>query len=246
MMQTDVTCVVPARLGSTRFPRKLLRTLLDKPVVVHALERAAEAACFSEVVCFTDSIEIGEAVAQHGFRFVLTGEAGNGTERIGRNLEALKTELMVNLQGDEPAFPLEGLLHLCRGLRQHPEWVHTLVHEEAPTPSEMAHPHRVKAVLSAEGFILDFVRSVSEVSPEKNYRSHLGAYGYSKNYLRRYVATPASPREIEMSHELLRDLNRTPLRAHVSPPGCPVDVPADLAFALERLESLRTPQGVMP
>ncbi len=163
-MEADVTCVVPARLGSTRFPRKLLRILLGKPVVVHALERASEAGCFAEVVCFTDSIEIGEAVAQHGFRFVLTGEAANGTERIGRNLGEIQTELVVNLQGDEPAFPIEGLRSLCRGLQRNPEWVHTLVHEDMPVDADLENPNRVKALLNADGFVVDFFVQASTSS----------------------------------------------------------------------------------
>ena len=78
------------------------------------------------------------------------------------------------------------------------------------------------------------------------YRIHLGAYGYSKNFLRRYAALPPSNREIEMSHELLRDFNLAPIRAHASPPGSPVDVPGDLDTARARLETLLMPQGAMP
>ena len=253
MLQTDITCVVPARLGSTRFPKKLLQPLFGKPVVVHTLERAAEAECFAEVVCFTDSIEIGEAVAHHGFRYVLTGEAMNGTERIGKNLDAIETDLIVNLQGDEPAFPTEGLIRLCVGLRKHPEWVHTLVHRESPTDADIENPNRVKAVLNQNGFVMDFVRAIvphgrmilRPHETDTSYRIHLGAYGYSTDYLRRYVAAPVSQREIEMSHELMRDLNLAPVRTHAAPAGSPVDVPADLAPARERLETLRTLQGVL-
>src|SRR4051812_28890482 len=105
MMRSDITCVVPARLGSTRFPRKLLQALFGKPVIVHTLERALEAGCFAEILCFTDSPEIRDTVEKHGFRAVLTGDAANGTERIACNLGALESDLVVNLQGDEPAFP---------------------------------------------------------------------------------------------------------------------------------------------
>ena len=254
MLRNDVTCVVPARLGSTRFPRKLLQPLLGKPVVVHALERAAEAGCFAEVVCFTDSPEIGNAVAEHGFRFVLTGEAANGTDRIGRNLDAIKTGLVVNLQGDEPAFPVRGLRDLCRALQRNPEWVHTLVHEKEPGDMELENPNRVKAVLDAHGFVLDFHRDGWPVGATHGLplqatinacRVHLGAYGYSENFLRRYAAAPISGRETGMSHELLRDFNLAPIRAHASSPGSPVDAPADLVSALERLEILLAPQGVL-
>ena len=97
MLGADITCVVPARLGSTRFPGKLLQPLFGKPVIIHTLERALEAGCFTEILCFTDSPEIGEAALDHGFRAVLTGDAANGTERIARNLEAIHSEFVVNL-----------------------------------------------------------------------------------------------------------------------------------------------------
>ena len=246
MLRAEVTCVVPARLGSTRFPRKLLQPLFGKPVVVHTLERAVEAGCFFEIICFTDSLEIGEAVAAHGFRFILTGEAANGTDRISRNLDDVETDLIVNLQGDEPAFPAQGLIRLCGELRQHPQWVHTLVHEHAPSVADLENPNRVKAALDDNGFVLDFFR-VPTVHANTTQRIHLGLYGYNKNFLRRYVATPVSQHETEMSHELLRDLNIAPLRAHASPEGAPVDTPADLILARERLQKLQANalQGVL-
>ena len=254
MLEADVTCVVPARLGSTRFPKKLLQPLFGKPVIVHTLERAAEAGCFSDIVCFTDCEEIGNAVADHGFRYVLTGEAANGTDRIGRNLDSIPADLIVNLQGDEPAFPIEGLRRLCEALRRNPEWVHTLVHELGPsTPlrdQELENPNRVKAVLDADGFVMDFFRwdvrqgGLKSAPTKYTHRIHLGAYAYSKNFLRRYAALPVSSREIEMSHELLRDFHLAPIRAHASPAGAPVDVPADLEAARERLKNFAL-QGVL-
>jgi 3-deoxy-manno-octulosonate cytidylyltransferase (CMP-KDO synthetase) len=203
------------------------------------LERAAEAGCFAEILCFTDSPEIGEAVAGRGFRFVLTGEAANGTERIARNLGALSSELVVNLQGDEPAFSSEGLHVLCEALRRNPEWVHTLVDEEPPSLEDLENPHRVKAVLDAEGFVRDFLR---QAGPSVG-RLHLGAYGYSADFLRRYAALPPSERERALSHELLRDPGLAPIRAHTCASGVSVDVPEDVPAALARLKA-RASQGV--
>lgn len=248
MRQPPITCVVPARLGSTRFPRKLLQPLFGKPVVVHTLERAAEAQCFSDVVCFTDSLEIGEAVAEHGFRFVLTGEAANGTERIARNLDSIDTNLIVNLQGDEPAFPLEGLRLLAAALCENPQWVHTLVHADEPSDADLKNENRVKALLTHDHFVMDFIRIMAPVVVGTRHAVslQLGAYGYPKNFLRRYAATPVSKRETGMSHELLRDLNLAPLRAHASPAGASVDAPEDLAIAREGLQNMRarTLEGV--
>jgi 3-deoxy-manno-octulosonate cytidylyltransferase (CMP-KDO synthetase) len=247
-MGQGVTCVVPARLGSSRFPGKLLQPLRGKPVVVHALERAAEAHCFDRVVCFTDSVEIGAAVQAHGFPFVLTGDAANGTERIARNLDALPEgeTLIVNLQGDEPAFPVEGLRALCGALRRHPDLVHLLVHEDAPSAEDLANPNRVKASLDSLGFVRDFIRVPEPVEGPRMatgvsvaYRLQLGAYGYSRAYLQRYATLSPSARELELSHEILRAAPHqsgwAPLRAHFSKPGASVDVPADLDIALAAL-----------
>jgi 3-deoxy-manno-octulosonate cytidylyltransferase (CMP-KDO synthetase) len=212
---------------------------LGKPVVVHALDRAMEAGCFSEVVCLTDSSEIGETVSAYGHRFILSGDAANGTERIARNLDSIESDLVVNLQGDEPAFPIEGLQTLREALCQNPEWMHTLVHEEETSEQDLENPNRVKAILDANGFVLDFCRDGRPSARTENaWRLHLGAYAYSKNFLRRYAALPSSKREVEESHEILRDLNLAPIRAHASQPGAPVDTPADLVFARQRLEAL--------
>jgi 3-deoxy-manno-octulosonate cytidylyltransferase (CMP-KDO synthetase) len=251
-MEQGVTCVVPARLGSTRFPGKLLQSLGGKPVVVHALDRAAEAACFDRILCLTDSLEIAEAVSAAGFHPVLTGEASNGTERIARHLDALPegTGLIVNLQGDEPAFPAAGLRFLCAALRKHPDLVHLLVHQDPPSAEELANPNRVKVAVDALGFVRDFTRTAphpdagaSQRAPTiASYRLQLGAYGYSRKYLTAYAALPPSAREAELSHEILRAIPHqpgwAPLRAHFSAPGASVDVPADLAPALHALTAL--------
>ncbi len=259
-MDRTIACVVPARLGSTRFPGKLLHQLLGKPMVVHTLERAQEADCFSEILCFTDSEAIGKAVSDYGFKYVLTGEAHNGTDRIGRHLDSVATHSVVNLQGDEPAFPPAGLRTLCSALQTNPNWVHTLVHEGFPSPQEQADPNRVKVKLDAEGFVTYFFRTLSSEEFE-DLQSHkpspgdfnlqvkvqvkiqIGAYGYGKDFLRRYVSLPISDREKSLSHELLRDTSLAPIRAHASTPGASVDVPADLEHALDRLRVLQVREG---
>ncbi len=245
-----MTCVVPARLGSTRFFGKLLQPLAGKPVVVHSLDRAAGAGCFDFIVCLTDSPEISAVVAEHGYSFLLTGEAANGTERIARSLDQLEDDLFVNLQGDEPAFPEEGLRTLRDAIHRNPEWVHTLVHGEEPSPEEIGNPNRVKAVVDADGFVTGLVRRKGDPQvaltgsphhkPGPSYRLQLGAYAYSRAYLRRYAALPPSTAEIEMSHEMLRAPELAPLRAHPARPGASVDVPADLDAALAALRALNT------
>lgn len=249
-MHNGVTCVVPARLGSTRFFRKLLVPLFGKPVIVHTLERALGAGCFARVVCLTDSVEIGEAAGAHGFEWVLSDErspgAANGTERIARALDRLPGDLFVNLQGDEPAFPEDGLRTLEAALEAEPEAVHILVHEDVPSHEELRNPNRVKVAFQSCGAFAGFARGVPAGARAEAYRIQLGGYAYSRAYLERYAALPPSADEIALSHEMLRAPGLAPLRAHPSRPGASVDVEEDLAVARAALEQLLRGAGASP
>ena len=252
-MASRVACVVPARLGSTRFFGKLLTPLFGKPLIVHTLERAAAAGCFDRVVCLTDAPEIAAAAEAHGFEARLSGEAANGTERIARALDLPgfpDADLFVNLQGDEPAFPEDGLRTLATALRAEPGAVHLLVHDEEPSSEDLVNPHRVKVAFRSCGAFAGFVRAAHAGSRVEAYRLQLGAYGYSRDYLTKYAALPPSAAELELSHEILRAPGLAPLRAHPARPGASVDVPEDLAAARAALETATTterqnrPQGI--
>ncbi len=98
--------IIPARLGSTRFPRKALADDTGKPMVVHVCEQAAKAESVSRVVVATDAEEIKSAVEAHGFEAVMTSEDHpNGSSRLAQATKILKLkreDLIVNIQGDEP------------------------------------------------------------------------------------------------------------------------------------------------
>ena len=97
--------IIPARMGSTRFPGKALASETGRPLVVHVCERAAGAGSIGRVVVATDSQEIRSAVESHGFEAVMTGAHPNGTSRLAEAAEVLGLEasrIVVNVQGDEP------------------------------------------------------------------------------------------------------------------------------------------------
>lgn len=231
-----ISCVVPARLASSRFPGKMLHPLLGAPIIVHTLRRAREAGCFDEIVCLTDAREIGDAVAAAGFRALLSGPAANGTDRIGKHLDLIRNDLIVNLQGDEPAFAPAALRLLARALALAPGEVHILVEDGPAHPEDLANPHRCKAGLDATGHVSDFYRTSPRV-PVAEARLQFGAYAYAKGFLRRYAALAPSGPEISLSHEMLRDLALAPIRAHAcSWVSQAVDVPGDAERALALLE----------
>jgi 3-deoxy-manno-octulosonate cytidylyltransferase (CMP-KDO synthetase) len=236
-MASSVSCVIPARWASSRFPGKLLQPLAGTPLIIHTLRRAEAANCFAEILCLTDSENILAVVRKAGFRAELSGPAANGSDRISKNLRTISHDLIVNLQGDEPVFPQEGLVLICRNLQADPSATHVLVHDRELSLEEIANPNRCKILINNQGQVLDFYRAQphgmnGQNQPTVQSRLQMGVYGYAKHYLRQYAIRPISPLELSESHELLRDLTLGPIRAHTCAQlSQAVDVPEDLEEA---------------
>ena len=96
--------VVPARLDSTRLPRKILADLNGKPLIAHVMERALEAKSLDKVILAVDSEDTIKTLEQYGFDIVLTSsEHVSGTDRIAEVIEEIPdAEIIINIQGDEP------------------------------------------------------------------------------------------------------------------------------------------------
>jgi 3-deoxy-manno-octulosonate cytidylyltransferase (CMP-KDO synthetase) len=213
----------------------MLHPLLGVPLIVHTLRRAREADCFDEILCLTDARVIRDAVEEAGFRAAMSGPAANGTDRIGKYADLVRNDLIVNLQGDEPAFEPAALRLLAAALGREPGKVHILVEEHPAAPSDLANPNRCKAGLDATGHAVDFFRRVPRAAIAAA-RLQSGAYAYGKGFLRRYAEIAPSEAEVSESHEMLRDLALAPIRAHACPwRSQAVDVPADAELALELL-----------
>ena len=97
-----VVGVIPARLASQRFPRKMLANDTGKPLVQHVYERAKQATALDRLVIATDAQEIADACAQFGAEAVMTSpEHPNGTSRLGEAADALGLAddvIVVNVQ----------------------------------------------------------------------------------------------------------------------------------------------------
>ena len=95
--------LIPARLGATRFPSKLLAPIKGKSVILRTYESAAGTGLFDEVIVVTDSDEILNEIIKHGGQAVKSkGEYESGTDRIAEIAEHLDADIFVNVQGDEP------------------------------------------------------------------------------------------------------------------------------------------------
>jgi 3-deoxy-manno-octulosonate cytidylyltransferase (CMP-KDO synthetase) len=232
--------LIPARLGSTRLPSKVLADIAGLPMIVHVLRRAAESG-LGPVAVACGEAEIAEAVRAAGGHAILTDpELPSGSDRIFAALNEIDPEgrhdVIINLQGDLPSIDPAYLHAVLAPLDDPAIDIATLV---APITSaaEAAAPSVVKCVCAfAPGQnaapALYFSRNPVP-SGEGPLWHHIGIYAYRRAALARFVGLSPSPLEQREKLEQLRALEAgmriAAARVAAAPFG--VDTPDDLAHA---------------
>lgn len=237
----DFLVVIPARLGSTRLPRKPLADIGGKPMVIRVAERAKLSLAQSVVVA-TDSPEIQAACDEHRIECLLTSaDHPTGTDRIAELAQLLKLHseaLIVNVQGDEPLIPPELINQVASTLAEHQECAISTVAVPITDISEINNPNVVKVVLNRSGEALYFSRaSIPFVrDPQANQKiehlRHLGIYAYRADFLQAYARLePAPPEQAEALEQLRALWNGYRIAVHTTSEAPPagVDTPEDLA-----------------
>ncbi len=221
--------VIPARLASTRLPRKMLLSLAGEPMLAWVYRAARRCPSLDHLLIATDSSEIMRLAERYGFPAVFTPEeCASGTDRVRAVAQSISADIYVNIQGDEPLLRPEHLDALLAPLLQpgassgRPVEVATLA-----TPCAPAHfhlPSTVKVVRAADGRALYFSRAGiphdrdaaspgdgTAVPPLK----HLGLYAYRRAALERFATLTPSPLELTEKLEQLRLLENG-IDIHVS------------------------------
>lgn len=235
--------VIPARLGSSRLPRKPLLPLAGEPLILWVVRRAAEARVCERWVVATDAREVVAVVEDAGFEAVLTSaDHQSGTERASEliGMKAFKGfDLIVNVQGDEPLVALAALHGAVARVRAgDPIGTAAAPLEPALAPD----PNRVKVVVDARGRALYFSRAAIPFDRDGGggvvYHQHVGVYAYTREALERWVRLPAVPAERWERLEQLRPLvHGLPIGVALVPgPAAPgVDTAEDLAYTETQL-----------
>ncbi|MBS0630239.1 MAG: 3-deoxy-manno-octulosonate cytidylyltransferase [Verrucomicrobia bacterium] len=198
----SVVCVIPARLASTRFPRKMLALLKGKPLVQWAYEGALRCSWFDEVIVAVDSEEILETVKGFGGRAIMTSvDCQNGTERLIelQRRGILKGDVWVNWQGDEPFIQPKMIGTLLQTCDVGEVWTLKIAIDDPQNPNV------VKVVCDAEGRALYFSRSPIPHGGKKFFK-HVGIYAYSEEALQKIARLTPCALEREERLEQLRFL----------------------------------------
>lgn len=242
------TVLIPARLASTRLPRKPLADIHGRPMVVHVAQRCAATGAASVVVC-ADDAEIVQACTAHGVRAILTrSDHPTGSDRLAEACVLLGldgSDRVINVQGDEPLVEPYLVEACARLLADRPDCVMSTAAHVIDDPQEFANPNVVKVVLDAQQRALYFSRAPipwwrdgssagNAGLPTPQPLRHVGVYGYAAGFLRRFPQLPPAPLETIESLEQLRVLwhgERIAVHISATKPGPGVDTAEDLERA---------------
>jgi 3-deoxy-manno-octulosonate cytidylyltransferase (CMP-KDO synthetase) len=250
--------VIPARLASTRLPRKLLLRDTGKTLIQHTFEAALKAARPSGVIVATDHEEIFREVESFGGRAVMTSpECASGTDRVAEVARQLpEAELLVNVQGDEPEISGDAIDLAVRMLEENPEAVMSTLATPIRDRRQFEDPACVKVVFDAHGRAMYFSRSpiphprqwddaLLTSSPPSFYQ-HVGLYVYRREFLLALAGMPPSKMEKIEKLEQLRVLEagRSILVGVVNEATFGIDTPEDYRRFVEKWRKENTWSGV--
>lgn len=231
--------VIPARLASTRLPRKMLREIAGKPLIGVVYEAVRSSPLLADVIVATDSEEIMDACRRHGWNAQLTSaNHRSGTERVHEVSGHEPADVYVNVQGDEPMVRAEQLATLLGVMENAQAQVGTVMTPAAEV--DIKNPNAVKVVTDLSGRALYFSRATIPFDRDggrPRYFKHLGLYAYRKPVLDRFVTLPESSLEKSERLEQLRFLeNGIPIFVGETPhDSVGVDTEEDLQRVIEIL-----------
>jgi 3-deoxy-manno-octulosonate cytidylyltransferase (CMP-KDO synthetase) len=240
--------IIPARLASTRLPRKLLLSETGKPLIQHTYEAASRARRPSGICVATDHEEILRVVQAFGGQAEMTDpRAASGTDRVAEVARKMPdVEIIVNVQGDEPEIAGSSIDLAIEMLESQPAAVMSTLATPIRSRRQLEDPACVKVVFDHRGRALYFSRSIIPHPREWDdalltaepplFYQHVGLYAYRREFLLQLAAMPPASLEKVEKLEQLRVLQAgyEILVGVVDEPTFGIDTPADYAAFVAR------------
>ena len=244
MSKLRIMGVIPARLGSTRLPRKVLRELAGRAMVEWVWRAAAGSGLMDPVVVATDSDEVAEVCVARGVPVAMTSPScASGSDRVREVARQIEADIYVNIQGDEPTLTPEFFAPLI-DLFDRPEVQVATLAVRCPA-IDIQNPNAVKVVTALDGKALYFSRATIPYNRDQGgfagYRKHLGIYAYRKAALEKFAELP--PGWLE-SVEKLEQLRLLEAGIDIYVAGAPADtIGVDTEEDLLRAEAALMSRG---
>jgi len=203
--------VIPARYASSRFPGKIITPIAGKPMIQWVYEQASKAKMLQQLFVAVDDDRVKAYVEGFGGKAVLTSaNHQSGTDRIAEAVKKIQTDIVVNIQGDQPLLDPNMIDEAVTPLLENPEilmsTIKTKINEE-----DFLNPGVVKVVVDERGFALYFSRSLIPYPRDKktiDVYEHVGLYVYRKDFLLKISQMPQTYLEKTEMLEQLRVLEK--------------------------------------
>ena len=252
--QIEVVGIIPSRMASTRFPGKPLAPILGRPMVEHVYKRAARSNILSRVLVATDSEEISETVTAFGGEAIMTRtDHPSGTDRVAEAAENIDADIIVNIQGDEPALAPQMIDQAVVPLLDDGSVIMSTLVRRITDPRELTDERLAKVTVASNGDALYFSRGPVpypkggiesvDLDSTPSWR-HVGLYVFRRDFLFTFTSLQPSTLELAEGLEMLRALeNGYPIRTVVTEHDShgvdtPEDIPRAEAILKARCESL--------
>lgn len=202
-------CVIPARFASSRLPGKPLAKIGNKPMIQWVYEQAVKADKIDRVIVATDHADIEKVVESFGGEVVMTDpELASGTDRVAAAVQKIDTDIVINLQGDEPFVEPELLNKLVSAFSDSEIYMATPI-RKIESLEDLNDPNLVRVVKDVNNYALYFTRNVIPYLRDHNkkewinkfkYFKHVGIYAYRLTFLN--ILTTLSVSELEKAERL--------------------------------------------
>ena len=204
--------IIPARLHSTRFPKKILYQIEGKPMVAHVYEQVKKVKSLDDVIVAIDSKETEEALKKLKIKYVMTSNDHiSGTDRVQAAISEQDVKIIVNIQADEPSIDPVLIDMLINQFDDENIKMATIAGKDMDA-KKLCDPNTVKVLLDRDRFAVNFRRNPIE-SEAGGYYHHMGIYAYRKAILDKFISLEPSENEIKFKLEQYRALdNKIPIK----------------------------------
>ena len=236
--------MIPARYSATRFPGKLMKDLGGKSVILRTYEAALNTELFDEVYVVTDSEIIKENITNAGGNVIVSKKEHEcGSDRIAEAVTDINTDIVINVQGDEPFIDKTSLSKLIEVFKADTENEIDLasLKVQITNKKDIENPNNVKVITDVNNLAIYFSRSVipyhRDATINVKYYKHKGVYAFRKQALLDFYNTPITPLEAAEKIEAIRyqEIGKKIKMVETTVEAVGIDTPEDLEKAKQYL-----------
>ena len=246
LIEMKVIAMIPARYSASRFPGKLMKDLGGKPVILRTYEAALYTNLFDEIYIVTDSDIIFETIEKAGGKAIKSKKEHEcGSDRIAEAIEFIDSDIVINVQGDEPFIDKVSLSKLIDVFKKDVKKEIDLasLKVQMTNPKDIENPNNVKVITDINNLAIYFSRSVipyhRDKTVEVKYYKHKGVYAFRKQALLDFYNTPITPLEAAEKIEAIRyqEIGKKIKMIETNVEAVGIDTPEDLEKAIQFLNS---------